>query len=259
MYAGRPKFGLLWYGIILTATVLFAPLAARSAPVPLNVAILLIPFLCYLFAAVSAVRLAKKVRGTYAPTLWNRWYIYVFMFVAGAIVMSFGSDLAKAFIVTFYKIPAASMMPTLLIGDHILVDRLAYRNGQRPRRGDIIVFKYPEDETKDFIKRVEAISGDIVEIRDKQVILNGVLVGDESHTQRLDPEIIDRSVHPRDNFGPVTIPEDSYFVLGDNRDQSLDSRFWGYVHESKIKGKATVIYWSCGQNLRWDRIGRKVL
>jgi signal peptidase I len=195
----------------------------------------------------------------------------------------------RVFVVQAFKIPSGSMMPTLLIGDHILVSKLAYGiqwpgdcryklalppitcyttrylvTFSRPQRGDVIVFRYPEDEDKDFIKRIVGIPGDVVQIRNKTVYVNGVPVPDQEYTQRVDPGIIDGSINPRDNFGPVTVPEHAYFVMGDNRDQSLDSRFWGFVREDKIKGRALRIYWSwSGQGpwwewVRWERIGKAI-
>jgi len=134
----------------------------------------------------------------------------------------------------------------------------------KPQRGDIIVFRFPEDEEKDFIKRIVGGPGDTVQIRNKVVIVNGQPLDDKAFTQRIDPGIIDSTVNPRDNFGPVTVPEGSYFVMGDNRDQSLDSRFWGYVREEKIRGKAFRIYWSwSGQGnwtewVRWERFGKAI-
>ncbi|MBI4401472.1 MAG: signal peptidase I [Nitrospirae bacterium] len=195
----------------------------------------------------------------------------------------------RVFVVQAFKIPSGSMIPTLLIGDHILVSKLSYGLqwpqdckfrmtfppvtcyasrplapfGQ-PERGDVIVFRYPEDEDKDFIKRIVGLPGDTVEIRNKVVHVNGVPLDDRVYSQRIDPGTIDGSVNPRDNFGPVTVPEHSYFVMGDNRDQSLDSRFWGYVSANKIKGKAFRIYWSwSGQGewhqwVRWERLGKAV-
>jgi signal peptidase I len=179
-------------------------------------------------------------------------------------ISSFLSDAGKEYLLKAYKIPSGAMTPTLLIGDHIYADNLIYRMVRNPERGDVIVFKFPEDETKDFIKRIIAVPGDTVEIRNKQVVLNGSLVDDLSYTQRIDPGTIEGSVNPRDSFGPVTVPEHAYFVLGDNRDQSLDSRFWGYVDRSKIRGKAAIIYWSWRGGgkwkewIRWDRIGRRI-
>ena len=195
----------------------------------------------------------------------------------------------RVFVVQAFKIPSGSMIPTLLIGDHILVSKLSYGlqwptdcqmqwnfppvncytsktvvEFGKPQRGDIVVFRFPEDEEKDFIKRIVGLPGDTVQIRNKAVLVNGQPLDDKAFTQRIDPGIIDSSVTPRDNFGPVTVPEGSYFVMGDNRDQSLDSRFWGYVREEKIRGKAFRIYWSWnGQGnwtewVRWERFAKAI-
>ena len=159
----------------------------------------------------------------------------------------------RTFVVQAFKIPSGSMIHTLLIGDHILVNKMAYtvrnpitralwlRTG-RIHRGDVIVFIFPEDRSKDFIKRVIGLPGDIVEVRRKRVYVNGRPFPDPPGVQYTDPRIIDR----RDNYGPVKVPAGHLFVMGDNRDQSYDSRFWGFVPIKDVKGKAFLIYWS------WD-------
>jgi signal peptidase I len=160
------------------------------------------------------------------------------------------------------------MKPTLLVGDHILVNKFIY--GVKlpivnttlfpvtdPKRGDVVVFKFPEDPKKDFIKRVIGVSGDIVEVRDKKVYLNHKPMVD-THGTHLDPNVIPGRARPRDNFGPVTVPEGALFVMGDNRDHSYDSRFWGFVDLSMLKGKAFIIYWSWNKEnsgIRWRRLG----
>ncbi len=195
----------------------------------------------------------------------------------------------RVFVVQAFKIPSGSMIPTLLIGDHILVSKLAYgfqlpkdcefqmafppvtcfsstmvMDFDPPQRGDVIVFRFPEDENKDFIKRLIGTPGDVIEIHNKNVLVNGEAFVDKEFTQRVDPGIIDGRINPRDNFGPITVPADSYFVMGDNRDQSLDSRFWGFVKMDKIKGRAFLVYWSWdGQGswtdwVRWNRIGKSI-
>ena len=203
----------------------------------------------------------------------------------------------RTFVVQAFKIPSGSMIQTLQIGDHILVNKMVYglkipwdcewdastnRPGVKriplfwscysyrtllpvasPGRGDIIVFMFPEDETKDFIKRVIGLPGDRVEVRDKNVFINGQPLS-EPYTQHVDPAVLPHQVQPRDNLGPLTVPSDSYFVMGDNRDQSLDSRFWGYVKREKIKGKAFLIYWSWDSRgdlahmVRWERIAKLI-
>lgn len=151
------------------------------------------------------------------------------------------------------------MAPTLLIGDQVLIDKSISWNGAVLQRGDIVVFKFPEDETKEFIKRIIGLPGETILIRNKTVYVNNQPLDDASYTQRIDPGIIDGAIHPRDNFGPVTIPDEAYFVMGDNRDQSFDSRLWGHVQRSKVLGKLRFIYWSWdaeSSTVRWDRVGR---
>ncbi len=177
----------------------------------------------------------------------------------------------RTFVVQAFKIPSGSMIPTLEIGDHILVNRFIY--GFRipytrvrllpftmPQRGDVIVFVYPEDNSKDFIKRVIGIGGDTVEIRDKRIFLNGQ-PWEDPHGVYTDPRVMPRNMDPRDNFGPVKVPSDQLFVMGDNRDNSRDSRYWGFVHVGEVKGKAFLIYYSwdsSNHGIRWKRIGRVI-
>jgi signal peptidase I len=174
----------------------------------------------------------------------------------------------RTFVIQAFKIPSGSMKQTLLIGDHILVNKFIYGVKipflqttiipiTNPKREDIVVFKFPEDPSKDFIKRVIGIAGDKVEVRDKKVYVNNKLLNDDFgiHT---DSYILPASVQPRDNFGPVVVPPHSLFVMGDNRDQSYDSRFWGFVDLKAVKGKALMIYWSWDKDnfgVRWNRIG----
>ena len=174
----------------------------------------------------------------------------------------------RTFVIQAFKIPSGSMKNTLLIGDHILVNKFIYGVKvpflqttivpiTNPKHEDIVVFKFPEDPSKDFIKRVIGVAGDVVEVRDKQVYVNSKLLNPDFgiHT---DSYIFPASVQPRDNFGPVVVPPHSLFVMGDNRDQSYDSRFWGFVDLKAVKGKALIIYWSWDKDnfgVRWNRIG----
>lgn len=158
-----------------------------------------------------------------------------------------------------FRIPSGAMVPALLIGDHIMVNKLAYQD-LAPARGDVVVFKFPEDESKTFVKRIIGVPGDTIEIRDKIVHVNGQALREDARIQHVDSNILEKAVNPRDNLGPLNVPEHSYFVLGDNRDQSFDSRFWGFVKREKIIGKVTIIYWSWDETTkraRWDRAGRK--
>lgn len=163
----------------------------------------------------------------------------------------------RTFIVQAFKIPSGSMEDTLAVGDHILVNKFIYGTKipfsdnrilkiRDPRRGDVIVFEYPEDPSKDFIKRIIGTPGDVVQVRDKKVYVNGQAY-ENPHEVHKEKEIIPQVQNPRDNTKPITVPADSYFVMGDNRDRSYDSRFWGFVKSDKIKGLAFIKYWS------WDR------
>lgn len=175
----------------------------------------------------------------------------------------------RTFIVQAFKIPSGSMKETLLIGDHILVNKFIYGvkipflrttiiKMKNPARNDILVFKFPEDPGKDFIKRVIGVAGDVVEIREKKIYVNNMPI-DDKFGMYTDPHSFPASFQPRDNFGPVTVPSDSLFVMGDNRDHSYDSRWWGYVSLKAVQGKAFMIYWSWDTEnfgVRWNRIGK---
>jgi len=177
----------------------------------------------------------------------------------------------RTFVVQAFKIPSGSMEDTLLVGDHLLVCKFLYGTKipltdskilkiRDPKRGDVIVFEYPEDPSKDFIKRVVGLPGDVVEAKDKKVFVNGKPF-ENPHEIHKESDIIPKAQNPRDNFGPVTVPADSYFVMGDNRDRSYDSRFWGFVKSPKIKGLAFIKYWSWDKEkfrVRFGNIGRLI-
>ena len=173
----------------------------------------------------------------------------------------------RTFVVQAFKIPSGSMIKTLLVGDHILVNKFIYGvknpvtrqtwiQGTTPKQGDVIVFIFPLDRSKDFIKRVIGVGGDTVKIVNKKVYVNGKLFHDPPGVQHTDPNIIPGNVQPRDNMGPVKVPPGHLFVMGDNRDQSFDSRFWGFVPVKDVKGKAFLIYWSWDSETFSPRLGR---
>ena len=173
----------------------------------------------------------------------------------------------RTFVVQAFKIPSGSMKNTLLIGDHILVNKFIYGvknplNGntwiplKEPQRRDIVVFKYPVNPSQDYIKRVVGVEGDTIEIKDKKVYVNGK-PQDEDYAIYLDSKVLPANLQPRDNMGPITVPENSLFVMGDNRDNSYDSRFWNFVDLKAVKGKAFILYWSWDKekfSVRWNRI-----
>jgi signal peptidase I len=179
----------------------------------------------------------------------------------------------RTFVVQAFKIPSGSMIPSLLVGDHILVNKFIY--GPRIelpltgtfiaklpgfaeiRRGDVVVFVYPVDRSKDFIKRVIGLEGDVVEIRNKKVFINRQTMQDPH--AHFEEGLGEMGPQERDNLGPIVVPRHHVFVMGDNRDRSYDSRFWGFVDVEDIKGKAFQLYWSWeGRDrwVRWERIGQ---
>lgn len=177
----------------------------------------------------------------------------------------------RAFIIQAFKIPSGSMLETLQIGDQILVNKFIYgvklpfTDGKTiipvndPEKGDIIVFKYPEDPSKDFIKRVIATEGDTIEIVNKKLYVNDRLVENEPYAAYKNKnEIYPARLSARDNIPKIIVPENKLFVMGDNRDNSHDSRFWGYVDIKAVRGKAFIIYWSWNKErfgVRWNRLG----
>jgi signal peptidase I len=185
-----------------------------------------------------------------------------------ALILAF---IIRSCVVQAFKIPSGSMEDTLVIGDHLLVNKLIYGikipftdkrilRLRDPVRGDVMVFEFPEDRSKDFIKRVIGIPGDEISVSNKQVNVNGVPYKNP-HEVHKEKDLLPRDMAPRDNFGPITVPAHSYFMMGDNRDRSYDSRFWGCIKDSDIKGKALIKYWSWDSDtwrVRWNRIGRLI-
>jgi signal peptidase I len=175
--------------------------------------------------------------------------------------------LIRTFVVQAFKIPSGSMIPTLLVGDHILVNKFVFRFTD-PRRGDVVVFKYPVDETRDFIKRIIAVGGEDLYIRDQKIYVN-CRPPDASCRPIDDPwgKWEDRFSGAMTETTQVHVPDGSYFVMGDNRNNSQDSRYWGFVKGEKIKGKAFLIYWSWDsdredrslwERVRWSRLGKLI-
>jgi signal peptidase I len=172
----------------------------------------------------------------------------------------------RVFVVQAFRIPSESMLNTLLVGDFLFVNKFEYGAKipftrwrlpgiDQPRRGDVIVFQYPEDPRKDYIKRCVATGGETVEMRDKALFVNGEAV-DEPYVIHKQPQILPGEFNPRDNFGPVLVPARQLFMMGDNRDHSSDSRYWGPVDFELVKGRAMFIYWSWDTERNWPRFDR---
>jgi len=172
----------------------------------------------------------------------------------------------RAFVIQAFRIPSASMQDTLLVGDFLFVNKFEYGPkipftdvrlpGLRdPKRGDVIVFQFPQDPSKDFIKRCVATEGQTIEIRDKQVFVDGREI-EESYAIHTDPNVRPPGYDYRDNFGPFTVGDDQLFMMGDNRDNSNDSRYWGPLTMDLVKGHAMFLYWSWDGDRNWPRWNR---
>ena len=233
----------------------------------------------------------QELKKSAAKSFYKEW---IEPFLVAAVVALF----IRQFAVEAFKIPSGSMIPTLTIGDHLLVNKFIYGpripftdsrmfSWKEPQRGEIIVFKYPKDEDKNFIKRVVGVPGDKIEIRNGQLVINDKLIqladqgdyigkdqgGAPPPDYYAKPKLLEEQLgvirhnilylhdQSKYNYGPVLVPKESVFVMGDNRDNSQDSRVWNFVNYSKILGRALIIYWSWdgdGRWVRWERLGNLI-
>ncbi len=194
---------------------------------------------------------SRAPRGGRGPALLREYVEAVLVAVVFALF-------AKAFLVETYQIPSGSMEPSLLVGDHVVVDKLGWAPRKLPwgpllpsrgiRRGDVVVFRGPEEPGRDFIKRAVALPGETVEVRDKRIVVDGVVQAEPWVVHR-DPAVLSgeglpASLRGRDELAPRTLPGGAFFALGDNRDESRDSRAWGPVPLGNVRGRALFVYWS---------------
>lgn len=252
VYNGQLLKGIVFYSIALLILPLMAVTGLQYQFYGL-LALLGFGIAYYLFIAGEALFSAVKKKEIILKS-YNRWYYYLLYVILAFGIGTITENISKteSLGIKAYEIPTGTMMPTLLSGDHIIVDLKHYKNNIPPK-GDIIVFKYPENPSRDFIKRIVATENDVIESKDKIIYINGKAVI-EDYIQHVDNEVRPKGNDPRDNFEPFTVPRDKVFVMGDNRDQSYDSRYWGYVDKNQIRGKALYIYWSKQTN----RIGKEI-
>jgi signal peptidase I len=263
IYNGQARKGLTLL-LLSPLLVLVASLVLDADNVVLAFMFIIAIGICwYVYAIFDAVITAWRLRVEYVPHKFNKAIVYAgtiaaFLIAEHWLFGSLSPQYIKQNYLQAYRIPSTSMKPTLLAGDYILVDRRPA--ARTPKRGDLVVFEYPVDPKKDFIKRIVAVGGDTVLIKDKGLFVNDSLQI-EPYAIHEDTTIFTAAQSPRDNFGPVNVPNASFFVMGDNRDHSYDSQFWGFVEQSRIKGIAKGIYWSRDNDkgvIRFDRIGYKI-
>jgi signal peptidase I len=322
IYNGQGKKGLfilLLAQPILWLTVVVIILFLHIAPLNIMVPMLIVLGI-YLYVPIEAFLTARRLGSYYPLKSYNRWYVYLAVCLVAGFAGQALAALVRSSVIQTFKIPSGAMERTILVGDHIVVNKLLYRSAP-PERFNIIVFQYPWEKERDFIKRVIALPGDRVEIRNQQVFVNDQALHEpyaqymaaRTWNRKFGPLIVPKKgdiveirqdgylylnelklhiplgrYYPRDDgpamtgfkvfygslfpigttlakpTGPLVVQHDYYFTLGDNRDNSKDSRYWGFVEETLIKGKVTVIYWSWNRyalgvrKVRWGRIGMRL-
>ena len=233
IYNGQFKKGIIYLIGFLLAYILFSFLLFKFYGM---IFYLIIMLGFFVFILIDALRGANKLKAIQLKP-FNKWYVYLIIFLLSSVVirpllgLTIKSNIARA-----YKIPSSGMDPTILVGDHLIADMKIYKS-EKPKRGDIIIFKFPKDPSKDFIKRVIGTEGEKVTIIHNKIYINEKLIDDPWGHFTIPRSSIE-------DYGPVKVPEGSFFVMGDNRDNSQDSRFWGFVDIKKVKGKALYLYWA---------------
>lgn len=256
IYAGATRRGVTMWVVLTAVGALSVILAVHSPGLTA-----MLPAFAVLAAkgmlTVDALLVARKRRGD--PT-WRarRWHFYLLVTVA-LTVISLALQETIRFEARAFRIPSGSMRPTLEVGDFMFAQMATYRISA-PRRGDVVVYAFPQDPTKDMVHRVVGLPNEVIEVRDRQVFIDGLPL-DELHVVHSDPEVWSAERGPRDQLAPWRIPQGEVFVMGDDRDNSNDGRFWGTLPIRMIRGRARVLYWSwdgARSRPRWERIGRRI-
>jgi len=244
LYNGKHKKAAMAYmlWIVIAAFTLLAPLSANIMWLLASQALL---YSVGLIVMIDAFRNARSLREI-SLRPYNRWYIYLAIVLLQVLVVSPPPANLLLSSIRAYKIPTQTMSPTLEIGDGLIANMKAYKKNP-PSRGDVIIFKYPNNESVSYVKRVIGLPGEKLEMIGRTVYINGKALT-ETHVRYIDPNSVD------EHYGPYDIPQGCYFVLGDNRDNSQDSRFWGFVKQSQLLGQARYLYWAKDKS----RIGKQI-
>jgi signal peptidase I len=285
LYAGEPRVALTRVLTVIAVAVALRPLLVFMVLGPLTTpAVTVLTLAVYLWVAVDAARTAARAPADYQLRPYNWWLAYVGLIAAFAVTMSVFSAVQKRYVVEAYRIPSGAMEPTLLIGDFIFVSKLP-RDRDRTDRGDVVVFRSVDEPDLAVIKRVMGLPGDTLRMADNQLIVNGRVLA-EPYAIRTDPDRDHEAPVMREwqiryvagdrgdyrptlkHWGPLVVPPDSFFMLGDNRDNSYDSRYYGFVGRDRIRGRPTRVYYSYDAEgvlplpfltaIRWERMGRAV-
>ncbi len=254
---GQLYNGQIFKGICFFLTLLLIPIILLLAGLQFQfygLVVFLLFYICLWLFIIGEAFFSAKRKKEVVLKRYNKWYVYllIILFMLGTYIIptDFIANIASETLkFSAYKMSTGSMEPTLSIGDYLIIDSKYFKKSEL-QRGDLVIIQYPKDPTKDFIKRVIALEGEKIEIKNKQVYINDAAIP-ESYKVHKDINV-DEAI--RDNFGPALVSSDHCFVLGDNRDNSMDSRFWGFLPLCNIKGKPLYIYWAKDKN----RIGKKI-
>lgn len=258
IYSGEKKKGIALYLCQAVIPLVTIPIIIAKTNIYSFILALILGLSYFIYCIVDVLKISRAKKDTYQLEKYNKWYIYLALYaVATFIIHPTATFIIRENTIQAFKIPSGAMQPTLMVGDRIVVNRFTYKIS-KPQRGDIIVFKYPVNPSINYVKRLVGIPGDTVELKDKKLFINNIERA-EIYIVNSDPNIYSSETNPRDNYGPITVPENSFFVMGDNRDNSHDSRYWGFANQESVLGKVVNIYWSWDtktKNVRWGRIGK---
>jgi len=257
VYAGDPRRGGVYFCASVVLAYAVVPLARfdglNATSFGIVAALLLV---VRVTAILDAARIAGSAGSTYQLRRYNRWYVYVGVTLIATLLM-----LPTRLAARPYRIPSGAMLPTLQIGDDIITNSIAYSRTP-PVRGDIVVFRYPGNRDETYIKRIIGLPGETIAIHQRRVSVNGQEIDDpwgfcpDGRAVRDGAADCGPAVHRLDEMAPVTLGADEYFVLGDNRQRSQDSRIWGAVPKADLLGKAIGVYWSWDGDHHFPRLGR---
>jgi signal peptidase I len=249
LYNGEPKKAVIFY--LSQFAILLFPFAMDLQYRFTGLLLILTIFALFYFFVLAEATWRSLVKKTITLKPYNKWYVYILIIISSNLISSAINNGFKESLVGIkpLHLQLSSNAPTLLPGDYIIVD-LRKKN---PVKQTFIVFKSPNDPKKDYVKRVIATQGDLLEIKNKQVYVNNrALI--EPYSVHGDSKVLPKGISVRDNLGPIRIPDEKVFVMGDNRDFSSDSRFFGPIEETAIVGTAIYIYWADNK----QRIGKQL-
>jgi signal peptidase I len=252
IYNGQPKKGVLFYLCPFGLSLIILLSVTFFANKFINIILFVLVLAFFIYVLADALFIALRIHAYYLES-YNKWYLYLLLIIIQSLMMG---PVTHTFLLETYRLPTGSMEPTLLGGDYLIADKLIYHI-RDPVRGDLAVFKHPKDEKKVYLKRIVGLPGEGIEIRDNLAYINGVLLK-EDYVSKNEACL---SLESLCNHGPVIVLAGKFFVLGDNRNESVDSRIFGFVDKDKIEGKVRAIYWSWERKsfrVRWSRIGKIV-